>query len=246
MRPFEAVLFDLDGVVVDTYQAISAFWQTFAREHQLYLTPEDFRDHVYGYPASHTMQTLFPHFTTQQQQTLLERLKIYECESIYQEIPGVMAFLQTLSQYTIAMAIVTGAESWKVETVTRQFGLDNLFAACITASDIQHGKPDPACYFAAAQALQKDPSTCLVFEDTVNGVHAAVAAGTCCIGIASSSYPSALLEAGASCVIPDFQAIYVQKALVEDSEGIEIRVKRRAAGSSFYLEASEAWRISTF
>lgn len=232
MRFFEAVLFDMDGVLVDTHHSVTAFWQMCAKEHELSLTPTDFSEHVYGRPADHTIKTLFPHFTSQQHEELLERLRNYECTCTYQEIQGAVALLQTLRQHAVPMALVTGAEIWKVEAVIRQFGLDNIFATWITASDSHRGKPHPECYLAAAQALQKDPLACLVFEDAINGVKAAVAAGAYCIGISSSTDPAALQAAGAGYVLPDFQAVYVQKTLPEGNEGLELKVNRSVLSSS--------------
>jgi beta-phosphoglucomutase-like phosphatase (HAD superfamily) len=58
---YEAILFDMDGVIVDTYQSVTEFWQNLAQAYQVHLTQADFNQHVYGCPADHTLDVLFPH-----------------------------------------------------------------------------------------------------------------------------------------------------------------------------------------
>ena len=58
---YEAILFDLDGVVIDTHCPVTEFWLNLAAEHQVELTPADFQQHIYGCPMSHTFDKLFPH-----------------------------------------------------------------------------------------------------------------------------------------------------------------------------------------
>ena len=77
----------------------------------------------------------------------------------------------------------------------------------VTVGDIQRGKPHPDGYLLAAQRLQKPPQRCLVFEDAVSGVKAAVAAGATCIGVQSPDRATALLVAGATYTVPDFTAV---------------------------------------
>jgi HAD superfamily hydrolase (TIGR01509 family) len=204
---YEAILFDMDGVVIDTHRPVTEFWLTLAAEHQLKLTPADFQQHIYGCPMSHTFDTLFPHFDTRQRQAIYERIQAYEVNLTYTEIPGVRALLQALKRYSIPTALVTSADTWKVEVVMRQLGLAGLFATLVTVADIQRGKPHPDGYLLAAQRLQKPAQRCLVFEDAVSGVTAAVAAGATCIGVQSPDRATTLLAAGASYTVSDFTAV---------------------------------------
>src|SRR5262249_55172604 len=112
----------------------------------------------------------------------------------------------------------TSAEPSKVRYAFEHLGIDGLFTATITVLDVTRGKPYPDGYLKAAQRLQKAPERCIVFEDAISGVKAAVAAGTKCIGIGSAQTASALLEAGAAHVIPDFSAVRVE-TLPEGTNG---------------------------
>ncbi len=67
---YAAILFDLDGVVIDTHASVTQFWQDLATEQGLELTPADFQQHIYGCPMNHTFDMLFSHLYEQQRQAL--------------------------------------------------------------------------------------------------------------------------------------------------------------------------------
>ena len=203
----EAILFDMDGVIVDTYQSVTEFWQNLAQAYQVHLTQADFNQHVYGCPATHTLDVLFPHLNADERQSILDMMVKYETNLTYTGVKGAVAFLRTLKKQGIPTALVTSGAQWKVNEVINQLGIDGMFTAQVAASDIQRGKPHPECYLLAAQYLQKPPERCIVFEDSISGVKAAVASGALCIGIGPSSMASPLLQAGAFYIVPDFTSI---------------------------------------
>ena len=79
---YEAILFDMDGVVVDTYQSVTEFWQNIAKTYQVHLTQADFNQHVYGCPATHTLAFLFPHLNAGERQSVLAKMADYETNLI--------------------------------------------------------------------------------------------------------------------------------------------------------------------
>ncbi|TEU19636.1 MAG: HAD family phosphatase [Anaerolineales bacterium] len=204
---YEAILFDMDGVIVDTYQSVTEFWQNLAEVYPVHLTQADFNQHVYGCPATHTLDFLFPHLNAGERHSVLAKMADYETNLTYTGVKGAMAFLRTLKQQGIPTALVTSGAQWKVNEVINQLGIDGMFTAQVTAGDIQRGKPQPECYLLAAQYLQKPPEQCIVFEDSISGVKAAVASGALCIGLGPSSMASPLLQAGARYIVPDFSSI---------------------------------------
>jgi beta-phosphoglucomutase len=131
----------------------------------------------------------------------------YEANLTYTGVKGAVAFLHSLKKQDIPTALVTSGDQWKVSEVTNQLGIDGMFTAQVTVNDIRRGKPHPECYLLAAQYLQKPPEQCIVFEDSISGVQAAVASRALCIGIGPSSMASSLLQAGACYVVPDFTSI---------------------------------------
>ena len=204
---YKALLFDMDGVIVDTYQSVTEFWQNLAEAYQVHLTQADFNQHVYGCPATHTLDVLFSHLSAGERQSILAKMANYEANLTYTGVRGAIAFLRTLKKHGLLTALVTSGDQWKVNEVVHQLGLDGMFTARVTIGDIQRGKPHPECYLLAAQRLQKPPEQCIVFEDSISGVKAAVASGALCIGIGPSSIASPLLRAGACYVVPDFTSI---------------------------------------
>jgi HAD superfamily hydrolase (TIGR01509 family) len=208
---YAAILFDLDGVVIDTHASVTQFWQGLAAEQGLELTPADFQQHIYGCPMNHTFDLLFSHLDEQQRQAVVERLYDYEIGQIYTAVPGVIPLLHALKQHDVPTALVTSADTWKVEEVARQLDLAGLFATHVTVGEIRRGKPHPDGYLLAAQRLQTPPHHCLVFEDAVSGVQAAVAAGAACVGVRPTG-TAALVAAGAFHTIPNFTTVALQNS----------------------------------
>jgi HAD superfamily hydrolase (TIGR01509 family) len=208
MSHVEAVLFDMDGVVIDTRQSVTDFWLAFAAEQGVTLTAGDFEDHIYGVPVTHTLRVLFPDFPPAGHAALRERTAAYESGLAYTEVPGLTAFLRALSGASVPTALVTSGEPWKVQAMAGQLGLAGLFGVVVTAADIRRGKPDPECYTLAAARLGLPASRCVVFEDSVSGVQAAVAGGGLCVGVQPCErLAQRLVECGACHVIPDFVGV---------------------------------------
>jgi HAD superfamily hydrolase (TIGR01509 family) len=210
--PCEAVLFDLDGVVIDTQADVVRFWQTLAAEHGFTITDEQFVQHVFGIPAVGTFARLFPMIAPREYPALLMRIEVYERDLSYVAMPGVLPLLGALSSALVPTALVTSANRAKVGTVYGQLSLAHRFARLVTADDITRGKPAPDAYLAGAQALNVPATRCLVFEDAVSGVRAAVAAGATCIGVNSvPGVAEELARVGAVNVIRDFSGVRVTR-----------------------------------
>jgi HAD superfamily hydrolase (TIGR01509 family) len=205
--PFEAVLFDMDGVIINTEKAVTAFWEELAAQERVTLTPEDYTRHVYGCSARHTFETLFPMLNSSQQQAILDRMVRYEVEQqAYTPVAGAIPLLRALKTHHVPTALVTSGAMWKVKAVEGQLGLAGMFTIHVTSDDITRSKPHPEGYLTAARRLGRAPERCIVFEDALSGVEAARAAGTTCVGIGQPDGSSHLRGAGAICVIPDLDS----------------------------------------
>jgi len=208
---YRAVLFDMDGVVIDTESAVTAFWERMAARYQVELTQAAFDTYIYGRPCRETLDALFPHLTLDQRAAVFAEVHTYETNLTYTAMPGVINLLRSLHQNGIPVALVTSGEQWKVDEVMRQLGIGDLFTAYVTAEHIRQGKPDPACYVLGAARLQMPTESCIVFEDSISGVQAAVASGTYCVGVRPARTAAALLAQGASSVIPHFGTIRLER-----------------------------------
>ncbi|HEY7104334.1 MAG TPA: HAD family phosphatase [Mycobacteriales bacterium] len=207
MTVHQALLFDMDGVVVDTAASIAEFWRDLAGAEGVALSDSELDSDVHGRSAEHTLATLFPHLARGRYPEVYERMRANQEALTYAEVPGVSSLLRELTAARVPVALVTGAEKFKVVAVLEQLGLTDTFDAVIGAEDVEAGKPDPASYLAAARLLDADVRRCVVFEDAVNGVTAAVAAGARCVGVAAAHQAERLRSAGAHPVVPDFRGV---------------------------------------
>ena len=208
---YSAVLVDMDGVIIDTQQAITRFWQNVARKHNVNLSAHDFAHHIYGCPATHTLSTLFSHLTVTDKDAVLSEMQRIEAQMTYTAMDGAVPLLDQLQEHAIPTALVTSADPWKVNAVFSQLPLSGKFTAQVIGTDIERGKPDPDCYLRAAELLHARPDRCIVLEDAVSGVRAAAAAGAFCIGVQTDDMAAALMDAGAKCVVADLKQIMLRR-----------------------------------
>ncbi len=224
---YRAILFDMDGVVIDTEAAVTVFWERLAAQHGITLTEADFDTYIYGRPAGQTMDAVFPKLTEAERAAVFADAYAYETNQEYIVVPGVIDLLRALKANDIPAALVTSGERFKVAEVFRQLEIGDLFNAVVTAEDIPKGKPHPACYLLGAKRIDTPAERCLAFEDSVSGVQAAVAAGTSCIGIRPARTAVGLLPHGVRGVIPDFSAVRL-----EADKGLRLSENLRAAFSA--------------
>ncbi len=121
-------------------------------------------------------------------------------------VPGVLSFIRRVREQGGKQAVATSADPVKLRANFAALGLvPGDFNVCITGADVAYKKPAPDIFLKAAEACGAAPATCVVFEDAVNGIQAAKAAGMRCVGIASYFEPAVLREAGADEVWPHFE-----------------------------------------
>lgn len=202
---FEAVLFDMDGVLVDTEASVADFWQDLARSNGFTISAGDLDRHVYGRSALHTLRELFPMLPPDRYHEVYELMRVNNETLHYTTIPGVLPLLESLRAARTPIALVTGAEPYKATAVLTQLGL--TFDVTITAKDVENGKPDPACYRLAAHRLGVPIERCVVFEDADSGITSAVTANATCIALAPPHRETDVRRAGAAAVVRDFRQI---------------------------------------
>lgn len=203
----EAVLFDMDGVLVDTEQSVAAFWRELAADHGVTISAAELERHVFGRSAEHTLRALFPMLPPAGYPAVYQRMLVNNRSLRYSPIPGVLPLLGALRAAGVPVALVTGAQPTKAAEVLDQLDLAHDFDAVVHAEDVPAGKPDPAGYRLAARRLGVAAHRCLVFEDAVSGVTAAVAAGACCVALTTPARRPGVLAAGATATIRDFREV---------------------------------------
>lgn len=211
-----AVLFDMDGVVIDTQDAVTHFWSRSAITYGVELADSDFIHHIYGCPATHTLSVLFSRLSSADREAVLSEMAQIEAHMEYKAVNGALELLDQLRRRAIPTALVTSADPWKVSAVYAQLPLNELFSVKVIGTDIERGKPYPDCYLRAAELLNASPDQCVVFEDAISGVKAAKAAGAFCVGVQRTEMAKALVQAGAQCTVVDLREVEISQRIVPD------------------------------
>jgi HAD superfamily hydrolase (TIGR01509 family) len=206
-----AVIFDMDGVLVDTERFIAEAAIRFLRERGVEAKPADFL------PFVGTGENRFIGGVAEKYGLRLDieeaKRRTYE---IYAEIvhgqleplPGVKDFIAAARARGLKLAVASSADAVKIGINLREAGIpEETFGAIVSAHDVTHTKPDPEIFLVAAAKLGVPPAGCLVVEDALNGVKAAKAAGMRCLGLTTTFPADRLLEAGADAVAPDLSDV---------------------------------------
>jgi beta-phosphoglucomutase len=203
-----AVVFDMDGVVVDSGAHHRAAWRAMLAE--LGITPaDDFWRLTIGRPAEEAVPLVVGRalgFAETARLALRKRDHYVRlARNGPRAIAGVAGFLEGLAAARVPRALATSASRLDVDRLLRALGLRHHFATVVTAEDVVRGKPDPEVYRRAAQGLGHPPARCLAFEDSLVGVQAARAAGMRVIGLTTAHTAAELREAGAERSVPSFE-----------------------------------------
>ncbi|HEV8641923.1 MAG TPA: HAD family phosphatase [Methylomirabilota bacterium] len=202
------VVFDMDGVLVDSGAYHRAAWQALLAELGVPLPPEFWRCTI-GRPAEEAVARLLGRALSPAQARDLGRRKHEHYERLAGQalpaIPGAPKFVETLVRSGVPRAVASSARRADVIRLLGDLGLLRHFEIVVTADDVRQGKPDPEVYVRAARGLRIPPDECLVFEDSLVGVQAARGAGMRVIGIATAHTEAELLGAGAERVIANFE-----------------------------------------
>ena len=180
--PLAAVIFDFDGVVIDSHEAHERSWFALADELDRPFTRESFVA-TFGQRNESILPLLG--WTEIGDKMRIQQLGDRK-ETLYREIlrregiqplPGVVALLEDLRAQGFPCAIGTSTPRANVECVLEITGLAGFFRDVASAEDVTRGKPDPEVFLKAAEKLGVEPSACVVIEDAMVGIRAAKAAG---------------------------------------------------------------------
>jgi mannitol-1-/sugar-/sorbitol-6-phosphatase len=196
-----AVLFDLDGVLVDSTPAVARVWTIWANKHG--FVPEEVVRQAHGRPSLTTIRELLPHGDHEAENRIVERGEIEDTDGVI-PLPGALEILQALPP-----------DRWTIATsCTRRLAEVRIHAAglpipkrMVTSSDVQRGKPDPEPYLKAAQILGFPPADCIVVEDAPAGIRAGQAAGARVLALRTTAADPELTQSGATWIINDLAAL---------------------------------------
>ncbi|MFF5211127.1 HAD-IA family hydrolase [Streptosporangium sp. NPDC000396] len=193
------LLFDVDGVLLDSYAAYRRIWNAWSAMRG--LNQEWVWSLTHGRRPEDTVRDVAPELDPSTERLILNKLMEQEGNAAFPPVPGAADLLSSLDQNQ--WAIVTSGSRAPVHERFKLGGL-TLPQVQIYGEDVEHSKPHPEGYLKAAERLGYEPSRCVVIEDAPNGVRAGKAAGCTVIAIAATHTVEELSEADLS--FPDLQA----------------------------------------
>lgn len=207
-----AVIFDMDGVLVDSNPFHLRKWVDLLNKHHIPFNPEDLPKQILGHRNDTAFRYFFgPNLTAEERHELGEEL-----EATFREVfkphakplPGLSELIAECYGAGVPMAVASSAMAKNVEFIVDALGFRPYFRCLVTGDEVTHPKPDPEIYLRTARKLSAEPATCVAFEDSFVGIEAAKRAGMKCVAIAST-FPAQELrqQTGADLIVPEFQGL---------------------------------------
>ncbi len=182
-----AVLFDVDGVLVDSYAAHRRSWQRLAAEEGLPFSEEAFR-RAFGRTSRESIAWFWPGRASDAARLDARKEELFRAE-IRERFPamdGARELVQALHAAAFALAVASSAPPENVELTLERLGVHGCFGAAVTGRDVSRGKPDPEVFLLAAERLGVPPARCIVVEDAPPGVLAAHRGGMKAVALLST------------------------------------------------------------
>lgn len=211
------VLFDLDGVLVDSTPAVARVWAWWARQHG-FDEDKTVRE-AHGKPSIATIRELLPHADHEAENREVERREIEDTDGVI-PLPGAMGLLQAIPREK--WAIVTSCTRRLAEVRIAAAGLPKP-KQMVTSTDVKKGKPDPEPYVKGAQILGVAAAECVVIEDAPAGIRAGKAAGAHVVALRTTASDAELREADADWIVNDCAELSVDPG----KDGKELLLLRR-------------------
>ncbi len=192
------VIFDMDGVLIDSYQPHRQSWQAMAREHGVEMT-----DRQFARTFGRTSRDIIRHFWGEQVTDEQIREMDGRKEDLFREIiahrvpvmPGAMELLTDLSASGFKLGIGSSGPPENVRLVIEQLNLAGFLSGAVTGMDVTRGKPDPQVFLLTAERMRIAPARCAVVEDAVAGITSARRAGMKAIALTGTAGREAFAEA---------------------------------------------------
>lgn len=180
LRDIEAVIFDMDGSLVDSMWMWRAIDIEYLGRYGIAL-PEDLQEKIEGMSFNETAVYFKNHFSIPESlEQIMEEWNRMAWDKYIYEVPlkkGIPEFLEGCRNSGIRLGIATSNSRVLVENVAEVHNLRDYFSCIMTGTDVLRGKPNPDIYLAVAEGLGVSPERCLVFEDIVAGILAGKNAG---------------------------------------------------------------------
>lgn len=211
MKSF-ALLFDMDGVIIDSNPFHTIALKQFCKQHGHDLTEEQLREKIYGRTNKDWIKNLFGEISPDQMKKYADE-KEQLFRDLYKDdikpLDGLISFLDQLDKHNVMRAIGTSAPRANVDFTLEKTGIKTYFPTILDESFVSKGKPDPEIYIKCAEALGFKPENCVVLEDSISGVKAGKAAGSKVIGVTTTHTAEELSDT--DMIIEDFRSLTLEQ-----------------------------------
>ncbi len=202
----KSLIFDLDGVIVDSHRAHMRAWNKFLLSVGKSVTEAELEFVGDGRKKEDILRHFLGDLDVREIHAHSHKKDLFFNEEVkgVRTVAGIGELLNELNRAGLPAAVASSGGSERVHYILDLVGLRQYFATVVTGDEVVKGKPDPAIFCKAAERLRVAPRDSLAFEDSVSGVLAARAAGMKCLGIATPQRAQSLVRAGAQDVLIDF------------------------------------------
>ena len=215
MKP--VMIFDMDGVVLDSNPYHKQVWKDYMARFDIEVTDEIFEEIVSGTTGKEAVKKLIDKDISDEQAkehtAKMDAEYRNRIKGAIKPLNGLVSFLDEIVQQKLKYALATSAPSENIKLVMEQTQLKNYFSVIINRDHIINGKPHPDIYIKTAEVLDVNPEDCIVFEDSLAGVTAAINAKMAVVGVTTTHSADELKEAGAIFTINDFSEISVEEVI---------------------------------
>jgi beta-phosphoglucomutase family hydrolase len=205
----QAVLWDMDGVIVDTAVPHFQSWRFAFQKCKIDFTWEQFQQ-IFGQRNDTIIRKILGVDVTPDQ---IESISV-DKEEFFREMvkrniqpfPGVIALLRALQENGVSSAVASSAPLENIRVILNGLGIEKYFQAWVYGQEVSEGKPSPKIFQLAAQRLKADPCGCVVIEDAAAGVTAAKRAGMVCVAV-TNTLPAGALT-GADLIVDSLEKVH--------------------------------------
>jgi len=221
MTKLKGLIFDLDGTLTLTQPLhYEALHEVFLNDYGIEYTQKEDQEKYSGQGSKYTCERVLKEHGKNPSQEEIEKCSarkkgVYDrilANSAIITVSGIRDFLKTVKEKGLKLIIATGNRAENTKIILGRIGILEYFGdKIVSLLDVKNHKPAPDVFLLAAKKLGLKPEECMVFEDSLNGVHAAKAGNIPCIALTTETTKEKLLEAGAIATIDD----YNDKKLIE-------------------------------
>jgi beta-phosphoglucomutase len=207
----EAVLWDLDGVIADTWEYHYLAWRDVFAKRGATFTKEDFMRHFGRRHDTIIRFALGDKLSPEEFKAVTEAKQADYRRRVgtnIRALPGAIALIRALNREGIKTAIASSAPLENIEIIIRGLGIEDCFQAVAWGTEVAEGKPSPEIYLLAAKKLSVSPAGCVVIEDAIAGVAGARQAGMKCVAV-TNSHPAASLK-GADLIVDTLEKVSIE------------------------------------